>query len=46
MDQTLLIVLSLFTLVVVLGIGAFQFRRVRQSQEKRGEHPGGIAGPE
>jgi cytochrome oxidase assembly protein ShyY1 len=38
--------LSFVTLVIVLGIGFWQLKRVRGSQAKRGEHPGGIAGPE
>jgi len=40
------VILSFVTLIIVLGIGIWQLKRVRQSQEKRGEHPGGIAGPE
>lgn len=44
-DITLLSALSIGTLVAVLAIGITQFIRVRKSQEKRGEHPGGIAGP-
>ena len=40
------IILSLVTLVIIIGLAIFQLRRVRRSQEKRGEHPGGIAGPE
>ena len=40
------VVLSFVTLIAVLGIGVWQFKRVRTSQAKRGEHPGGIAGPE
>ncbi|MBC7800459.1 MAG: hypothetical protein H7Z10_07545 [Gemmatimonadaceae bacterium] len=39
-------ILSLVTLGGVLVIAVIQFRRVRKSQEKRGEHPGGVAGPE
>ncbi len=46
LNQPLLVWLSLFTLVAVLAIGLYQWRRARQSQAKRGEHPGGIAGPE
>lgn len=41
----LLVWLSLATLVIVLVVAFFQLKRVRQSQEKRGETPGGIAGP-
>jgi hypothetical protein len=40
------VILSFVTLVIVLGIGVYQFMRVRKSQAKRGEHPGGVAGPE
>jgi uncharacterized protein (UPF0333 family) len=40
------VILSFVTLVIVLGIGIYQFMRVRKSQAKRGEHPGGVAGPE
>ena len=40
------VIFSFVTLVIVLGIGVFQLMRVRKSQAKRGEHPGGIAGPE
>ena len=38
--------LSFVTLVIVVGVGVWQLKRVRGSQDKRGEHPGGIAGPE
>ena len=41
----LLVWLSLFTLIVVLAIGFYQLKRVRNSQARRGETPGGIAGP-
>ncbi|GAC1337132.1 MAG: hypothetical protein NVSMB18_01460 [Acetobacteraceae bacterium] len=44
-NSSLIITLALATLVIVLVIGIFQFRRVRNSQAKRGETPGGIAGP-
>jgi len=37
--------LSFVTLIIVLGVGFYQLKRVRQSQAKRGETPGGIAGP-
>jgi len=40
------VVLSFVTLAIVLAVGVYQFIRVRKSQAKRGEHPGGIAGPE
>lgn len=40
------IILSFVTLVIVLGLGVWQLMRVRNSQAKRGEHPGGVAGPE
>lgn len=39
-------ILSIVTLGAVLVIGVIQFMRVRKSQAKRGEHPGGVAGPE
>lgn len=45
-DITLLSALSLFTLAAVVAIGIAQLIRVRKSQAKRGEHPGGVAGPE
>ena len=37
--------LSFVTLLIVLGVGVYQLKRVRGSQAKRGETPGGIAGP-
>ena len=40
------IVLSIVTLIAVLAIGGYQFMRVRGSQKKHGEKPGGIAGPD
>lgn len=40
------VVLSIITLVAVLAIGGFQYMRVHKSQEKRGEKPGGVAGPD
>ncbi len=46
MDFSLPVVLSFVTLLIVLCLGIWQLRRVRGSQEKRGEHPGGVAGPE
>ena len=39
-------ILSIVTLGAVVIIGVVQLMRVRRSQAKRGEHPGGIAGPE
>ena len=44
-SQPLLVWLSLITLIVVLALGFIQLKRVRSSQAKRGEKPGGIAGP-
>ncbi len=40
------VILSFVTLIIVLGIGIWQLKRVRNSQAKRNEHPGGVAGPE
>ncbi len=40
------VILSFVTLAIVLAVAIYQFMRVRKSQAKRGEHPGGIAGPE
>ena len=40
------VILSFVTLLIVLGEGMWQLKRVRGSQIKRGEHPGGVAGPE
>lgn len=40
------IILSFVTLFIVLGLAFWQLKRVRASQAKRNEHPGGIAGPE
>ena len=45
MQVSLPFALSMLTLLIVLGIGVFLFLRNRQSQLKRGETPGGIAGP-
>ena len=45
-DFPMPIILSLVTLVVIVGLAIYQLKRVRRSQDKRGEHPGGIAGPE
>ena len=44
-NTPLLVWLSIFTLVAVLAFGGWQLIKVRRSQERRGEHPGGIAGP-
>ncbi len=40
------IVLSIVTLVIVLVVAFVQLKKVRTSQAKRGETPGGIAGPD
>ena len=40
------VILSFVTLLIVVAVAVFQLMRVRRSQAKRGEHPGGIAGPE
>ncbi len=40
------VILSFVTLLIVVGLAVFQLMRVRRSQARRGEHPGGIAGPE
>ena len=39
-------ILSLVTILIVLGIAVYQLRRVHESQAKRGEAPGGVAGPD
>ncbi len=39
-------VLFAVTLLIVLGLAVFQLMRVRRSQAKRDEHPGGLAGPD
>ena len=44
-NSILIIVLALATLIIVLGLGFHQFSRIRHSQAKRGEKPGGVAGP-
>lgn len=44
-NSVLIIVLAVATLAIVLIIGFVQFGRNRHSQAKRGEKPGGIAGP-
>lgn len=44
-DVTFLGALSIVTLLIVVALGIFQLLRVRKSQAKRGEKPGGIAGP-
>jgi len=40
------VVLSFVTLLIVVVVAVFQLMRVRRSQAKRNEHPGGVAGPE
>jgi cytochrome oxidase assembly protein ShyY1 len=40
------IILSLVTFFIIIGLAIYQLKRVKRSQEKRGEHPGGIAGPD
>lgn len=42
---SLLSTLAIFTLIAVLAVGVWQFVRVRKSQARRGETPGGAAGP-
>ena len=42
---SLLATLAILTLIIVAGYGVWQFMRNRQSQKKRGETPGGVAGP-
>ena len=44
-DLSLPIVLSFTTLVIVVVVAVFLLMRSRNSQAKRGETPGGIAGP-
>lgn len=39
------IVLQIMTFVLVIGVAFVLLKRVRNSQKKRGETPGGIAGP-
>ena len=45
-EFSLPVILSFGTLVAVLGIGIYHFVRNRGSQKKRGETPGGMAGPD
>ena len=45
-DVSLLSALSITTLVIVVAYAVYHLMKVRKSQAKRGEHPGGIAGPE
>ncbi len=40
------VILSFVTLLIVVGVAIVQLKRVRHSQAKRNEHPGGISGPE
>lgn len=44
-DYPMPIVLSLVTFLLVAGAAVFVLMRARKSQAKRGETPGGIAGP-
>ena len=44
-DLSLPVLLSFVTLAIVLGVGVFLLMRARNSQAKRGETPGGVAGP-
>lgn len=39
------VVLSFVTLLIALGVGLWQLTRVRNTRAKRGERPGGVAGP-
>ena len=45
-EFSLPVILSFVTLLIVVGIGIYQFTRNRGSQKKRGETPGGMAGPD
>ncbi len=45
-DFSLLSSLSLATIGIVLVIAVVALMKVRKSQAKRGETPGGIAGPD
>ena len=45
-EFSLPVILSFVTLLIVVGIGVYHFVRNRGSQLKRGERPGGIAGPD
>lgn len=44
-NLSLPIVLSFTTLAIVVAVAVFLLMRARNSQAKRGETPGGIAGP-
>lgn len=44
-DFSLPVILSFTTLVIVVAVAVFMLMRARNSQAKRGETPGGIAGP-
>jgi hypothetical protein len=44
-NSVLILVLALATLGIVLFLGLHQLGRIRHSQAKRGERPGGVAGP-
>lgn len=37
--------LQVITFLLVIGVALFVLNRARNSQKKRGETPGGIAGP-
>ncbi len=45
-EFSLPVLLSFVTLIAVLGVALYLFARNRGSQKKRGETPGGIAGPD
>ncbi len=45
-DFPLPFVLAIGTLLIVVGFALYHLRSHYGSQTKRGEHPGGIAGPE
>jgi len=45
-NSLLILVLALATLAIALVVGFYQFGRNRRSQIKRGERPGGVAGPD
>ena len=45
-NSYLIITLAIVTLGIVVAFGAWQLAKVRKSQVNRGEHPGGVAGPD
>ena len=45
-NSILIIVLAIATLVIVVAFATWQLKKVRTSQTSRGEHPGGVAGPD